>query len=146
MDTLELQRLILAEDLLPAEKLIGMALAFHLDRKTETIRISQAKLAGETGFSVRSVKRAIHGLVEAGIFESKRTRGAAILIPCVHVDKYSGMDGPPMAPLRGHRRPIKSKKMPWDYDLLLSTKAEEEAKRQEEQLKRDIEHVFTSSS
>jgi hypothetical protein len=132
MDTYTLQRLILSLDLLPAEKLVGMALALHLDRATSSIRIKQEKIATESGFSVRSVKRATKGLIDAGVFTSKKTRGASVLIPTepqAH-GKNSGMDVPRVAPQRGHRRHHKTpEQMPWDYDTASSSRCEEELKR-----------------
>ncbi len=123
--------------LLPPEKLVGMVLAHHIDKETGSIKVRQVKIAEETGYSVRSVKRAIQGLIEVGVFESKKTRGAAILHP-KHFDagKEGGMDRPPVAPVKGHRWHIKlaRRAAPWVHDTELSTQAEEEGKRIDKQL------------
>ena len=55
MNTLELQRLILATDLMPTEKLVGMALALHMNVKAGHIRMKQETIAKECGFSRRTV-------------------------------------------------------------------------------------------
>ena len=81
MNTLELQRRILATDLMPTEKLVGMALALHMNVKAGHIRIRQETIAKECGFSRRTVVRAVLALVAAGVFESRRTGRTAILIP-----------------------------------------------------------------
>ena len=81
MDTLKLQRLILATDLMPTEKLVGMALALHMNVKAGHIRMKQETIAKECGFSRRTVVRAVLALVTAGVFESRRTGRTAILVP-----------------------------------------------------------------
>ena len=93
MNTLELQRLILATDLMPTEKLVGMALALHLSVSSMTIRIRQQTLARECGLSARSIRRAISGLVAVGLFESRVTGRASILVPVESVSavKNSGI-------------------------------------------------------
>ena len=81
MDTYSLQRLILATDLMPTEKLVGMALALHMNVKAGHIRMKQETIAKECGFSRRTVVRAVLALVAAGVFESRRTGRTAILVP-----------------------------------------------------------------
>ena len=135
MDTLSLQRLILNADLPPAEKLVGMALAFHLNKKEKMIRVRQETIAAETGYSVSTVKRALHSLIAAGVFESKRTGRATILLPKASQasGKNSGIvEVPRVTHLIAHPRPIRERKtMPWDYETDHSSLAEEKAKRVE---------------
>lgn len=80
MDTLTIQRRILATDLMPTEKLVGMALALHVNIRAGHIRIKQETIAKECGFSRRTVVRAVNALVAAGVFESRRTGRTAILV------------------------------------------------------------------
>lgn len=138
MDTLSLQRLLLQMDLMPTEKLIGMVLALHLNKKTGKIRVRQETVAQECGVSVSTARRAIKNLVSAGAFESKRTGRATILAPTTPQasGKNSGIvERSPVNSLIVHPRPIKRRKnMPWDYDTTHSTMAEEKGKREEAQL------------
>ena len=139
MDTLSIQRLLLAADLTPTEKLVGMALALHVNLSTGQIRIRQATTAQECGLSSRSVMRAVRGLVAAGIFESKRTGRATILTTAeaqAESGKNSGIvERSLVTYLIGHGRPIRRRQrsMPWDLDTTLSTPAEERCKRAERQ-------------
>lgn len=124
-------------ELMPTEKLVGMAIALHFNKKTKTIRVRQETIAAECGVSVPTVRRAIKALVAANVFESKRTGRAAILVP---VDpppsgKNSGIvERSPVSHLIAHPRSIRGRsKMPWNYDLTYSTTFEEKGKREEAQ-------------
>ena len=141
MDTYSIQRRILSADLTPTEKLVGMALALHVNLTSGHIRIRQATTAQECGLSTSTVKRAVRGLIEAGIFDSRRTGRATILIPLDGAEsvKNSGIVESSLVTHQiGHGRPIRSKQraMPWDIDTTLSTPAEERCKRAERQEKR----------
>ena len=136
MNTLELQRLILATDLMPTEKLVGMALALHVNLTSGHIRIRQATTAQECGLSTSTVKRAVRGLIEAGIFDSKRTGRATILIPldgAASVKNSGIVERSLVTHQIGHGRPIRNRQrsMPWELDTTLSTPAEEMHKREE---------------
>ena len=136
MDTLSIQRRILAADLTPTEKLVGMALALHINLSTGCIRIRQATTAQECGLSTSTVKRAVRGLIEAGIFDSRRTGRATILIPldgAASVKNSGIVERSLVTHQIGHGRPIRSRQrsMPWDIDTTLSTLAEELHKREE---------------
>ena len=138
MDTYSIQRRILSADLTPTEKLVGMALALHRSVSTGTIRVRQATTAKDCGLSARSVRRAINGLVAAGVFASKATGRASILVPLDAAEggENSGIvERPPVTHQVGHQRPIgrKQRTMPWDIDTTLSTPAEERCKRAERQ-------------
>lgn len=144
MNTLELQRYILAEDLMPTEKLVGMALALHLSVSSMTIRIRQQTLAQECGLSARSIRRAINGLVAVGLFESRVTGRASILVPVESVStvKNSGIvERPPVTYLIGHQCPTRTrKKRPSRYnpDTECSTRAEEIGKYDEKQFQAEM--------
>ena len=56
MDTYALQRQLLQAELLPTEKLVGMVLALHMDKRTGKIRVRQETVAQECGVSVRTVR------------------------------------------------------------------------------------------
>ena len=112
MDTLSIQRILLAADLTPTEKLVGMALALHVNLTSGYIRIRQATTAQECGLSVSTVKRAVRGLIEAGIFDSKRTGRATILIPlddAASVKNSGIVERSLVTYLIGHGRPIRSR-------------------------------------
>ena len=135
MDTLSMQRLILAADLTPTEKLVGMALALHVNLTSGHIRIRQATTAQECGLSTSTVKRAVRGLIEAGIFDSKRTGRATILIPldgAASVKNSGIVERSLVTHQIGHGRPIRRRQrsMPWDCPDT-STPAEELHKREE---------------
>ena len=49
MDTYALQRQLLQAELLPTEKLVGMVLALHMDKRTGKIRVRQETVAQECG-------------------------------------------------------------------------------------------------
>lgn len=137
MDTYSIQRRILSADLTPTEKLVGMALALHINVATGQIRIRQSTAAKECGLSARSVLRAVRGLVAAGLFESRRTGRATILTPAQGADDGNN-SGIVEVPLVTHqiRHSVTSRKgraMPWDIDTTLSTPAEERYKRLERQ-------------
>lgn len=133
MDTLTLQRLILLAKLEPLEKLVGMVLALHLNKRAQAIRVRQKTLAAECGCSVSSVKRAIKGLVERGVFTSKRTGRAAVLVP---KEPQAGginsgiVESSPVTHLIAHPWSIsKPERMPWEYDTTYSSLVEEKDKR-----------------
>lgn len=136
MDTYSLQRLILQADLLPTEKLVGMVLALHMDRKTGKIRIRQDSIAQECGVSSRTARRAVASLVAEGFFSSQQTGRSAILVP---LGKECGIvDRPPVTYQIGHRCPTgRRKKAVFDLDTVLSTRVEEENKRDEKRFQRE---------
>lgn len=49
MDTYALQRQLLQAELPPTEKLVGMVLALHMDKRTGKIRVRQETVAQECG-------------------------------------------------------------------------------------------------
>lgn len=130
MDTYTVQRRLLQADLMPTEKLVGMALALHLDRKTGKIRVRQEALAQECGVSTRTVRRSIASLVAEGIFSSQQTGRSAILVP---LGKECGIvDRPRVAYQIGHQCPTRRRKRgAFDLDTSLSTRVEEQNKRDE---------------
>ena len=121
MDTYSVQRAILQTELQPTDKLVGMVLALHMDRKTGKIRVRQKTIAEECGVSDRTVRKAIANLVDAAVFTSQRTGRAAILIP---LWKESGrVERKPASDQTGTQVPL------WVLDTTLSTRLEEEEKR-----------------
>ena len=79
MDTYALQRQLLQAELLPTEKLVGMVLALHMDKRTGKIRVRQETVAQECGVSVRTVRRAVAALVSSGVFTSTATGRSSVL-------------------------------------------------------------------
>lgn len=144
MNTLDLQRRILATDLMSTEKLVGMALALHLSVSSVTIRVRQQTLARECGLSARSIRRAINGLVAAGLFESRITGRASILVPVESVSKVKSsgiVERPSVTYLIGHQCPTRSRKKRssrWNPDTECSTRTEEIGKFDEAQFQREI--------
>lgn len=130
----DLQNAILQADLMPTEKLVGLCVAFHINRTTQATRLRQSTIAEECGLSVRSVKRAFKALRDAGLLEMKATGRSPIIHVCTG-NNTGNVEGPREAPQRGHER----RKMPWEYDTTLSTVAEEQDKRERERLAREVE-------
>lgn len=139
MDTYALQRRLLQAELLPTEKLVGMALALHMDKRTGKIRVRQETVAQECGVSVRTVRRAVAALVSSGVFTSTATGRSSVL--AAGSGKSTGrVDRPPVSCQTGHRCPhLKRKRAPWEYDLAYSTRPEEEEKRGHERFLRERE-------
>lgn len=128
----DLQNAILQADLMPTEKLVGLCVAFHINRRTQATRLRQATIAEECGLSISSVKRAFRALRDAGLLEMKATGRS----PIIHVgtgNDTGNVEGPDEAPQRGPGK----RKMPWEYDTTLSTAAEEQDKRERERLARE---------
>lgn len=136
MDTYSFQRWILQQELLPTEKLVGMAIALHIDRKTGKIRVRQEIIAQECGVSTRTVRRAIASLVAEGILSSQKTGRSAILVP---LGKECGIvDRPPVTYQIGHQCPTRRReKAHFDLDTSLSTRVEEQNKRDEKRFLRE---------
>lgn len=130
MDTYALQRIILKMDLLPGERYVGMVLALHLNQKTETIQVRQKTLIEETGYSRNTIQKALQRLIASGVFSSRQTGRAAVL---VLGNNTGNMD----TPNTGHQLPQKlgyrrkRKSAPFDLDTSLSTRIEEQNKRDE---------------
>ena len=128
----DLQNAILQADLTPTAKLVGLCVAFHVNRKTQTTRLRQSTIAEECGLSVRSVQRAFKSLRDAGLLEMKTT-GRSPIIQISTGNNTGNVEGPQVAPQRGqmeHRNP-------WEYDTEFSTVAEEQDKRERERLARE---------
>ena len=127
----DLQNAILQADLMPTEKLVGLCVAFHINKRTQTTRLRQATIAEECGLSVRSVQRAFKALRDAGLLEMKATGRS----PIIHVtgNNTGNVEGPQEAPQRGHEK----RKKPWEYDTEFSTVSEEQDKRERDRLARE---------
>ena len=127
----DLQNAILQADLMPTEKLVGLCVAFHINKRTQSTRLRQDTIAEECGLSVRSVKRAFKALRDSGLLEMQATGRS----PIIHFtgNNTGNVEGPQVAPQRGHEK----RKMPWEYDTEFSTAAEEQDKRERERLARE---------
>lgn len=136
MDTYALQRVILKMDLLPGERYVGMVLALHLNQKTETIQVRQKTLIEETGYSRNTVQKALQRLIASGVFISQQTGRAAVL---ALGNNTGNMD----TPNTGHQLPQKLgyrrkwKGASFDLDTSLSTRVEEQNKRDEKRFQRE---------
>lgn len=136
MDTYALQRVILKMDLLPGERYVGMVLALHLNQKTGTIQVRQKTLIEETGYSRNTVQKALQRLIASGVFISQQTGRAAVL---ALGNNTGNMD----TPNTGHQLPQKlgyrrkRKESAFDLDTSLSTRAEEQNKRDEKRFMRE---------
>lgn len=62
----------LASTLPPTAKLVAVAVAFHINRGTGEAFPSDRCLARETGYSERTVRDAVHAILETGILSAKR--------------------------------------------------------------------------
>jgi len=133
MGVRDLQNAILQADLTPTEKLVGLCVAFHVNRRTQMTRLRQSTMAEECGLSVRSVQRAFKALRDAGILDMKATGRSPIIY--VGTGNNTGNVEPPLeaGQIRHEKR-----RMPWEYDTALSTEAEEKDKRERERLAREL--------
>lgn len=128
----DLQNAILQADLMPTEKLVGLCVAFHINRKTQTTRLRQSTIAEECGLSVRSVQRAFKALREAGVLDTKCT-GRSPIIQISSGNNTGNVEPPLEAGQIRHQK----RKMSWEYDIEFSTVAEEQDKRERERLARE---------
>lgn len=145
MDTYALQRVILKMDLLPGERYVGMVLALHLNQKTGTIQVRQKTLIEETGYSRNTVQKALQRLIASGVFISQQTGRAAVL---ALGNNTGNMD----TPNTGHQLPQKlgyrrkRKESAFDLDTSLSTRVEEQNKRDEKRFQREQNERTISDS
>ena len=128
----DLQNAILQADLMPTEKLVGLCVAFHVNRRTQATRLRQATIAEECGLSMRSVQRAFRALRDAGLLEMKATGRSPIIYVCT-----GNNTGNVKPPLEARQIRHEKRKMPWEYDTALSTAAEEQDKRERERLAKE---------
>lgn len=129
----DLQNAIFQADLMPTEKLVGLCVAFHINRRTQATRLRQSTIAEECGLSVRSVQRAFKALRDADLLDMQATGRSPIIHVCT--GNNTGNVEPPLeaGQIRHEKR-----KMPWEYDTELSTVAEEQDKRERERLAREM--------
>lgn len=124
------------EGMTPAERWAGAMIAVHLDTKRNQIRVRQILIAEESGLKERCVRGAVAKMVAAGIFRKIRTQKGLVLVPTL-VDQGTPVKEsviyPPARSCRSDRHVHAGRKgeAPWEYDLELSSRAEEEYKRQE---------------
>ena len=123
---IQLCKALLAAPLMPTEKLVGLALAYHINAKFKKWKISQKRLAEECGISTRTVRRATRALADAGYIIARHSGRTCfyekpVKFPCYY-------DRTPVSGQSGHPCP-QSKRNPWELDTQFSTKAEEEYKR-----------------
>lgn len=111
---------------MPTEKLVGLAIAFHIHKKSKISRVRQATIATECGVSIPTVKRAVAALRKEKLVDVQTTGRASFYRP--YVKDYCLVEGSPMIHQRDHKRSI-AKANPWDLDTEFSTKAEEQYKR-----------------
>ncbi len=130
------------QDMTPAERWAGALIAVHLNTKANQIKIRQSVLAEESGLKERCIRKAVAKMVAAGLFSKARTQTGIVLIPASReppetpggsVKRSVNMHRHERAGPTGTYMPDPTKKMPWDYDLEHSTRAEEEFKRGEAQ-------------
>lgn len=120
----------------PAERWAGSVIAVHLDMRRNQIRVRQELIAEESGLKERCVRGAVAKMVAAGIFRKVRTQTGIVLVPTLvdqgtPVKKSVNIHRHTDAAPTGMYMPVGKTKAPWEYDLELSSRAEEEYKRQE---------------
>lgn len=125
---LVLQKALIAAELMPTEKLVGLVVAYHIHPKNLCWRIGQAAIARECGVSIPTVKRAVAALVKGGYLEVKRTGRTARYYRSPNVKSHIKVEVSPVSYQKAHRRAIRQQK-PWELDTAFSTRAEEEYKR-----------------
>lgn len=142
-----IRAIINTESMTNAEKIAGVMLSVHLDRRKNQIAVRQSVIAKECGLTERCVRGAIAKMVEAGIFEKRKAGNCLVLVPLLPPEAASVRTS---VYIRGRKRNIRSgtvgivvpvaekNRLPWDYDLTHSTAAEEKAKREEKRFLREV--------
>ena len=119
----------------PAERWAGSVIAVHLDMRRNQIRVRQELIAEESGLKERCVRGAVAKMGAAGIFRKIRTQTGIVLVPTLvdqtPVKESVNIHRHAHAAPTGMYMPVGKTKAPWEYDLELSSRAEEEYKRQE---------------
>ena len=106
MLTLDMQRRVLASDLAPTDKLVGLAYALHLDGRTGAARVRQQRIASECGLSPRTVRRAMRELERVGLIETQRT-GRSVIVRVGGEGGESGrVERTPVSHQSGHPCPL----------------------------------------
>ena len=105
MLTLDLQRRVLAADLAPTDKLVGLAYALHLDGRTGTARVRQQRIAAECGLSPRTVRRAMRELERVGLIETQRT-GRSVIVRVGEGIESGRVERTPVSYQSGHPCPL----------------------------------------
>ena len=127
---LALQKALLAADLMPTEKLVGLCIAYHIHGKRKFSKVRQDTIAHECGVSLATVKRALLALRHAEFIDVRKTGRS-----CVYqgiVKDLRLYDSSPMSYQTAHQRASR-----YELDTEFSTKAEEENKRQDAAFKRE---------
>ena len=123
------------EGMTSAERWAGALIAVHLDTRKNQIRVRQSLIAEEAGLKERCVRGAVAKMVAAGIFRKVRTQTGLVLVPTISapgpVKESVNIHRHRYAAPTGTHMPVGKTKAPWEYDLELSSRAEEEYKRQE---------------
>ena len=135
MNTYTLYRDILHDNQLSStEKLVGLAVSFHISRETGCTRLKVSTLAGECGVSGRTVIRCVSKLVGRGYFVRQRTGRATILCVCKGSEQ-GNVEVPPVSHLMCHPCHI-GNETEYPMDTIYSTPAEEKAKKIDRRFKR----------
>ena len=77
-DSYAIMRAIAVIEMTPSQKLVGMILALHFHRPTQSVRVRRSTICEETGLSLRTVKTALQALRNERIFEGARTGRASV--------------------------------------------------------------------
>lgn len=142
-----IRAIINAESMTNAEKIAGVTISVHLDRRKNQIAVRQSVIAKECGLTERCVRGAIAKMVEAGIFEKRKAGNCLVLVPLLPPAAASGKRSVYIIGRKRNSRsctigtavPFSEKnRLPWDYDLTFSTAAEERAKREEKRFLHEV--------
>lgn len=77
-DSYTIMRAIAAIEMTPSQKLVGMILALHFHRPTQSVRVRRSTLCEETGLGLRTVTASLQSLREGMIFQGARTGRATV--------------------------------------------------------------------
>jgi len=77
-DSYAIMRAIAALEMPPSQKLVGMMLALHFHRPSQSVRVRRSTICEETGFSLRTVKTALQALRDGAFFVGCRTGRASV--------------------------------------------------------------------
>ena len=142
-----IRAIVNTEGMTNAEKVAGVMLSLHLNRRKNQIAVRQSVIAKECGLTERCVCRAVAKMVRAGIFEKHKVKTCVVLVPLLTPDAASVKESVYIMKrnktgvsciTRTQRVVSEKNRLPWDYDLTYSTAAEEKAKREENRFLREV--------
>jgi len=119
-----------SQDLTPTQKLVGMVVALHYNRASKCSRVRRETICRQTGLGICAVKSALQKLVEAQVFEPKRTGRATIYRVGKRVEEWMVCHVYHQTVCEvSHQDFDPAHALPWEYDPKMTSHGEEAHKR-----------------